>query len=261
MVNARSLAASLLVPAVSMAAALPVEEGTVGINIVGGTTATIGEFPYIVALTDGSTFCGGVLISANTVLTAGHCAGMSQSSLRVRAGSANRSSGGTQVSVSSITIHPSYREGSDGIPYNDVAVFRLATSIAESSTIKYATLPAQGSDPATGSSVTVAGWGLTSENGSGVVSALRKVTVSVISRATCRSQYGTSSITDAMWCASVPGGGKDACGGDSGGPIIDASTGVLQGVVSWGNGCARANYAGVYTRIGNFIDWINANKA
>lgn len=88
MVNARSVVASLLVPAVSMAAALPLDEGSVGISIVGGTTATIGEFPYIVSLTDGSTFCGGVLISANTVLTAGHCAGMSQSSLRVRAGSA-----------------------------------------------------------------------------------------------------------------------------------------------------------------------------
>jgi trypsin len=71
-----------------MAAALPLEEGSVGISIVGGTTATIGEFPFIVSLTDGSSFCGGVLINANTVLTAGHCADVRASSLRVRAGSA-----------------------------------------------------------------------------------------------------------------------------------------------------------------------------
>lgn len=62
-----------------------------------------------------------------------------------------------------------------------------------------------------------------------------------------------------MFCAGFTTGGKDSCSGDSGGPIVDSSK-VLQGLVSWGNGCAEANYAGVYTRVGQFVDWINANK-
>jgi trypsin len=89
MVSVRSLAASIL-PLASMAAALPLEDGGVSINIVGGTTATISEFPYIVSLTEGgSHFCGGVLLNANTVLTAGHCSeGVRASAVKVRAGTA-----------------------------------------------------------------------------------------------------------------------------------------------------------------------------
>jgi trypsin len=63
-----------------------------------------------------------------------------------------------------------------------------------------------------------------------------------------------------MWCAGATAGGKDACSGDSGGPIVKSS-GTLLGIVSWVNGCARKGYAGVYTRVGSSVDWINTNKA
>lgn len=66
-------------------------------------------------------------------------------------------SGGKQFAVSSIKIHSSYTV-KDDIPYNDIAIWKLSSTIAESSTIKYAALPAQGSDPSAGTSVTVAGW-------------------------------------------------------------------------------------------------------
>lgn len=60
-----------------------------------------------------------------------------------------------------------------------------------------------------------------------------------------------------MFCAAASG--KDSCNGDSGGPIVDGSA-VLQGTVSWGQGCAEAGYAGVYERIGNYVDYITANS-
>lgn len=58
-------------------------------NIVGGTTASTAEFPYIVSLSkSGSHFCGGVLLNAYTVVTAAHCTvGQTASAVKVRAGS------------------------------------------------------------------------------------------------------------------------------------------------------------------------------
>lgn len=65
-------------------------------EIVGGTVSAAGTWPFIVSLQEGgSHFCGGVLINANTVLTAGHCSvGMTASAVKVRAG--------THVSYSSL---------------------------------------------------------------------------------------------------------------------------------------------------------------
>jgi trypsin len=102
--------------------------------------------------------------------------------------------------------------------------------------------------------------GLLTESGTTLPSTLRKVSVPVVSRATCRAEYGTSAVTNNMFCAGLAAGGKDSCSGDSGGPIIDAATGVLIGTVSWGQGCAEAGYAGVYSRVGNYVTYINTNK-
>uniref|UniRef100_A0A8H7N5B8 Peptidase S1 domain-containing protein n=1 Tax=Bionectria ochroleuca TaxID=29856 RepID=A0A8H7N5B8_BIOOC len=259
-----AVAAALLLP---LAAAVPVDRTLPGqvrddvtTMIVGGTEASTGEFPYIVSLSEGgSHFCGGVLINANTVATAGHCSyGTSASSVRVRAGSNSRSSGGTQVSVSSILIH-------SGFDYdtldNDISLWRLSTAISEGTNIKYATLPTQGSDPADGTILTVAGWGTTSSGGSSLPTNLRKVSVPVIQRSECSSDYSSLGydVTSNMFCAAEDAGGKDSCQGDSGGPIVNSAA-VLQGLVSWGVGCAQAAYPGVYTRVGNYVSWINSNK-
>lgn len=81
----------------------------------------------------------------------------------------------------------------------------------------------------------------------------------VISREQCRKEYGAELVTDTMFCAGLSAGGMDSCSGDSGGPIIDKAAGTLIGLVSWGQGCAEPDYAGVYTRVGALVDWVNAN--
>ena len=60
-------------------------------------------------------------------------------------------------------------------------------------------------------------------------------------------------------------GSADTCSGDSGGPLIsrEGSTSyqsdTLVGLVSWGSGCARPGWPGVYVRVDHFADWIVQN--
>ncbi|KAF2221279.1 extracellular trypsin protease [Elsinoe ampelina] len=252
----KAILIGLGVPALALAAALPqVDENE---NIVGGTAASAGEFPFIVSIQrSGSHFCGGTLVNANTVVTAGHCTqGLTTSGLTIRAGSLSRTSGGTVVSVSRIINNPAFNRAA--ALDSDVAILKLATSLPQSSTISYGTLAAAGSDPAAGSSTVVAGWGTLSSGSSSIPTTLQRVTVPIVSRTTCKSNYGSSRITDTMICAGLSAGGKDSCQGDSGGPLVDANK-VLVGIVSWGEGCAAAGKPGVYSRVGSLRTFIDAN--
>ncbi|XP_057368852.1 trypsin alpha-4-like [Daphnia carinata] len=97
----------------------------------------------------------------------------------------------------------------------------------------------------------VAGWGTTSSSGS-LSSVLLKANVTVLDNSVVAAQYGSSFIPTAMLGAAAPG--KDTCQGDSGGPLY--VSGVQVGITSWGSGCADPNFAGIYTRVTTYVDWI-----
>ncbi|XP_046459165.1 trypsin-like [Daphnia pulex] len=105
-------------------------------------------------------------------------------------------------------------------------------------------------------SAVIAGWGSTYSGGR-VSQKLLKANVTIQDNSVCTRQYGSEFNGNAMLCASAPG--KDTCQGDSGGPII--VNGILVGTTSWGYGCANPNYAGIYTRITTYVDWIQTTQA
>jgi len=141
---------------------------------------------------------------------------------------------------------------------NDISLLKLSQPLSFNDNVRAIDIPAQG-HAASGDCI-VSGWGTTSEGGS-TPSVLQKVSVPIVSDAECRDAYGQSDIEDSMICAGVPEGGKDSCQGDSGGPLACSDTGstYLAGIVSWGYGCARPGYPGVYAEVSYHVDWIKAN--
>ncbi|KAJ8932955.1 hypothetical protein NQ314_014334 [Rhamnusium bicolor] len=180
-------------------------------RIVGGSTTTIGSYPYTCSLQrSNSHICGCAILSSNRVVTAAHCVvGGTVSSFSIRVGSSTRNSGGQVISASRVLVHASYNDRT--IDY-DVSVIHLSSSITASNT-RSISMPSSGSTPSTGATTTITGWGATSEGGSAATT-LQVVQVPVVSIANCRSAYGSSAITDRMFCGGLLGtGGRDACQG------------------------------------------------
>ncbi|XP_049788115.1 trypsin alpha-3-like isoform X3 [Schistocerca cancellata] len=214
-------------------------------RIVGGSAVSISQYPWQLYFTIGNYMCGASIISNTWALSAAHCVdGYSTNQMLLRAGTSTRGSGGTTHNIATGYIHSSYSD-----PDYDIAVVQVSNAFSFNSNVQAVSLTS--SEPSAGTSVTVTGWGATSSGGS-ASNTLLAVTVQIIDRNTCNRSYGY--ITSRMICAGVTGGGKDSCQGDSGGPLVSGSTQV--GIVSFGNGCALANYPGVYTNVANLRSWI-----
>ena len=106
----------------------------------------------------------------------------------------------------------------------------------------------------------VSGWGTLEYEGNSPDN-LQWVEVPAVTNAVCKQESYGNQITDSMICAGYSQGGKDACQGDSGGPFVclNGTSAILTGIVSWGVGCARPGYYGVYARVTKILDWIKTN--
>jgi len=95
-------------------------------------------------------------------------------------------------------------------------------------------------------------------------SVLRQVVTPIIAWDDCYNYYLElwGGIGQYELCAGYQEGGKDSCSGDSGGPLVCKQGGkwFQYGTVSWGEGCARPNYPGVYVDIVYFLLWIEQHS-
>ncbi|XP_049772187.1 brachyurin-like [Schistocerca cancellata] len=110
-----------------------------------------------------------------------------------------------------------------------------------------------------GETLTISGWGYTSDDSYSVSAQLMYVRVGVLSNAVCQLYYGGSVLSSTL-CTS-DASTKGTCGGDSGGPVVrtnEDGSFVLLGVVSYGSiyGCER-NYPSGHARVTSFLDWIS----
>jgi len=235
-----------------------------GDRIVGGQDAAA-PIPWQVSVrqcqSGGCHFCGGTILDEKTVMCAAHCftTGQSMNGYYITAGVTNRNDGSGQ------TIEIANGVWNSAMPYsgnnNDFIILKLSSALSFNENVGPACLPEPGFAPdSTGETCVVSGWGTLNSGANSLPTNLQWVAVPTVTNAQCAQAY-PNTITSSMICAGLPEGGKDSCQGDSGGPFVCRKDGkaVLTGVVSFGIGCALADYPGVYARVTAVLDWVKAN--
>uniref|UniRef100_A0A8C8GV84 trypsin n=1 Tax=Oncorhynchus tshawytscha TaxID=74940 RepID=A0A8C8GV84_ONCTS len=196
--------------------------------------------PYQVSLYTGYNFCGGILLSGEWVLSADILDPSLPCEFHrlhpdrpVRLVEHNiKVPEDTEQHMSARFIrHPDYNSGTQD---SDITLIKLSPPATLNS---YVSL--------------VSGWG--SLRAMRYHDTLQCVEVPLLTDNTCLEACFFQ-MTENMICAGFMEGGKDSCQGHSGGPLV--CDGELQGVVSWGHGCALRKKPGVYTEVCNYVSWI-----
>ena len=281
---------ALLILCVGLACVVPTAAGRspqAGVSVVGGSPAKISDHPWQAALIFSKDkypvfgqsdldrqFCAAVLIHPRILATAAHClyrrdlddaltSDFDPDDIQVLLGKTDLTKpGGDLHDVAALRIIPTFDPARET---NDVALIALTTS-AEQTPIRIAGPRERGVWAARRNTVVV-GWGRTSEGGE-PSPVLREILIPVLADDRCDAIGGFYERFDrrSMLCGGNLEGGEDACNGDSGGAMTSPIRGGawrLSGLVSTGDGCARPNAPGIYSRVaGNTLaTWIRQNVA
>ncbi|MGH0165154.1 UNVERIFIED_CONTAM: hypothetical protein FKN15_065262 [Acipenser sinensis] len=229
-------------------------------RVVGGTNADEGAWPWQVGLHfAGSLYCGASVIAKEWLISAAHCfssdrLGFLHTSLSrfsdprpwtAHLGMRVQGSPKFVAQIRRIVAHEYYN--ARNFDY-DVALLQLKTAWPDSLShlIQPVCIPALAQPLQTGDRCWVTGWGSMSEGDKDYPTVLQEAEVEIIDQRLCQNRYGP--LSPRMVCAGVMSGKRDACRGDSGGPLScqekRGGRWFLTGIVSWGVGCGRPNLPG-----------------
>ncbi|XP_037794734.1 transmembrane protease serine 9-like isoform X2 [Penaeus monodon] len=236
--------------------------GGAGDRIVGGSDA--GDHPWMagVLMYGGEMICGASLITRQHVLTAAHCVNtivLGEDSIDVVLGSKLLRNGTEatrrKIPVAEVIVHERHHPTSLA---HDIAILRLKEPVQFSSKVAPICLDVEDENHNVTTAIAT-GWGKLEEDGE-ESEMLQEVELPIVPQDECEKQYAPISIAGHFVCAGEEG--KDACQSDSGGPLVvsrpDGSW-YLLGLTSWGRGCGRPKYPGVFVQVESYLSWI-ANK-
>ena len=253
--------------------------------IVGGHPADEGKYPWQVriysTMDDNVGFCGGSIIAPQWVLTAAHCL-LDTQKVVVGFGSTDRTKT-TKIESEKIVVDPDYlAKGANS--HSDIALIKLKEPIPDAKPIQLANADLDKKLLTPGATVTVTGWGAVwdpeDKNVLAMLSQLtagadlgdklnyplklHQVEIQVMDNESCKTlfQGSNTEIVDSGIFALQPGSRKNACYGDSGGPLMASPkprTFVQVGIVS--RGCGNMDLPNIYTRVSSFSDWIASTMA
>uniref|UniRef100_A0A2K6LT66 Tissue-type plasminogen activator n=1 Tax=Rhinopithecus bieti TaxID=61621 RepID=A0A2K6LT66_RHIBE len=250
-------------------------------RIKGGLFADIASHPWQAAIfakhrrSPGERFlCGGILISSCWILSAAHCfqERFPPHHLTVILGRTYRVVPGEEEQKFEVEKYIVHKEFDDDTYDNDIALLQLKSDLShcaqESSMVRTVCLPPADLQLPDWTECELSGYGKHEALSPFYSERLKEAHVRLYPSSRCTSQHLLNrTVTDNMLCAgdtrsSGPQANlHDACQGDSGGPLVCLNGGrmTLVGIISWGLGCGQKDVPGVYTKVTNYLDWIQDN--
>ncbi|XP_042866821.1 transmembrane protease serine 9-like [Penaeus japonicus] len=228
-------------------------------RIVGGKDA--GDFPWMagVLVNGGDLICGASLITGQYLLTAAYCVGsinLEEDSIEVLLGTKFLRKGTEEsrqrIRIVKVIVHEKHHPMT--LAHN-IALLKLEEPADLSSKVAPICLNMEDVMDTTTTAIAT-GWGRLGEDGN-VTETLQEVKLPVVPQEECGKQYLMQTMPEDVVCAGAEG--KGTCQFDTGGslvvPGLEGSWHLL-GITSWGWGCGRANYSGVFVRVPSYLSWI-----
>lgn len=145
---------------------------------------------------------------------------------------------------------------------HDIGLMKLEKAIPMTNYTGLACLPEKSVKIKHGSLCTTVGWGRKTITIPKNSDTLQEVQIPIVRKKKCKKAF-TFPINNSQICAGYKKGAKDACVGDSGGPLmcpVENADGVTQwfvvGVTSYGDGCGEKGKYGLYTNVAKYLKWI-----